>query len=613
MAPARRLPEDSLTRFAKLAIAAAAATFILIMVGGLVRATDSGLGCPDWPLCFGDWVPPAELHAWIEHSHRLVAAVLVGPLVAAVALITVFTARRRDRALLLAAVGAGVLVIIQALLGGQVVIQQLRRELVTAHLGMALTLLALTILIAGRAVHGPMPGRRSALPIGLIGLTTAAVFAQMLLGSWVTGHDAGLAYPDFPLMNGSLLPAVDAPTQAIQLAHRALAMVVAGLVAWTAVAVRRRTRSRLPRMLAGVAVALLVVQVALGAANVWSRLSAAFVVPHLAVGAALFAACFWLLLAALREPAVVPDPARGQPLPAGTAAPTRGDTLRAYVALTKPRIIELLLVTTIPTMVLAEGGVPSPWLMAAVIIGGTLAAGGANAINQYVDRDIDDVMRRTRHRPLPRHAVTPHHALAFGVALSVVSFAWLMLTVNLLSALLAASAIGFYVFVYTLWLKRSTPQNIVIGGAAGCVPVLVAWAAVTGTVGIPALVLFAIVFYWTPPHFWALALRFKGDYAAANVPMMPVVRGDAETARQIVLYTLLLVAVSLLLFPTAGMGLIYLVSAIGLGAAFVWFALRLMRDASDGRAAIRLFRYSISYLTLLFTAVALDSLIRLHP
>jgi heme o synthase len=602
-----------LTRFAKLAIAAAAATFVLIAVGGLVRATDSGLGCPDWPLCFGDWVPPAELHAWIEHSHRLVAAVLVGPLVGAVALITVFTARRRDRALLIAAVGAGVLVIVQALLGGQVVIQQLRRELVTAHLGMALTLLALTILIADRAVHGPMPGRRSALPVGLIGLTTATVFAQMLLGSWVTGHDAGLAYPDFPLMNGSLLPAVDASTQAIQIAHRALAVAVAGLVIWTAAVVRRRTQSWLPRTLAAVAVGLVIVQVALGAANVWSRLSAVFVVPHLAVGAALFATCFWLLLAALRQPAAahVPDP--GARIAAESAAPKGAGPLRSYIALTKPRIIELLLVTTIPTMVLAERGIPSLWLMAAVIIGGALAAGGANAINQYLDRDIDDLMRRTRHRPLPRNAVEPPSALIFGVALSVISFAWLALMVNLLSALLAASAIGFYVFIYTLWLKRSTPQNIVIGGAAGCVPVLVAWAAVTGTVGVPALVLFAIVFYWTPPHFWALALRFKGDYAAANVPMMPVVRGDAETARQIVIYTLLLFAVSLLLLPTAGMGLIYLVAAIALGAAFVWYALRVLRDASDGKAAIGLFRYSISYLTLLFAAVAIDSLIRFSP
>ena len=205
----------------------------------------------------------------------------------------------------------------------------------------------------------------------------------------------------------------------------------------------------------------------------------------------------------------------------------------------------------------------------------------------------------------------PGHALVFGIGLSFVSFAWLIVTVNLLSALLATSAIVFYVFVYTIWLKRSSPQNIVIGGAAGCVPVLVAWAAVTGEVGIPALVLFAIIFYWTPPHFWALALRYKSDYAAANVPMLPVVKGEAETARQIVLYTLLLVAVSLLLFPAGQMGLIYLVSAVVLGAAFVWYAFRVLRDAYDGRAAIGLFRFSIGYLTLLFLAVGADSLFRL--
>lgn len=602
-----------MSRFAKLAIAAAAATYVLIVVGGLVRATDSGLGCPDWPLCFGAWVPPTELHAWIEHSHRLVAALAVGPLVGAVALITVFSSRRRDRPLLVAAVVAGVLVIVQAVLGGQVVIQGLARELVTAHLAMALTVLALTILVADRASNGPLPGRRSALPTWLIGLTGLAIFAQMLLGSWVTGHDAGLAYGDFPLMGGRAIPVIASVEQAINIAHRALAVVVLVLVVWMARAVRHATTRLLPRRLAGAAVVLVLVQLALGAANIWSRLSAVFVVPHLAVGAALFAACAWLLLAALREPL----PARAGAAPPGSGPADRGElgqALRAYVALTKPRIIELLLVTTVPTMVLAQQttqrGLPSPWLMAAVIIGGTMAAGGANAINQYVDRDIDDVMRRTRHRPLPRHAVEPRSALRFGIALSVASFGWLTLTVNVLSALLAASAIAFYVFVYTLWLKRSTPQNIVIGGAAGCVPVLVAWAAVTGSVGIPAIVLFGIVFYWTPPHFWALALRYQSDYAAANVPMMPVVRGEAETARQIVLYTLLLVAVSLLLFPAAGMGLIYLVAALLLGGAFVLYALRLMRNVADGRAAIGLFRFSISYLTLLFAAVAVDSLLR---
>ena len=600
-----------MSRFAKLAIAAAVATYVLIAVGGLVRATDSGLACPDWPGCFAfnDWIPAADAHVWIEHTHRLIAAVAVGPLVGLIGLITVFSHRRRDRVLLAAAVIAGVLVIVQALLGRWVVSEGLPRELVTAHLGMALTVLAMTILIADRAAHGPMPGGRSALPTTLIGVTTVAVFAQMLLGSWVTGHNAGLAYGDFPLAGGRLLPVIGSVEQAVQVAHRGLAVIVLVLVLWMAWAVRRSSAASLPRRLAGAAAALILVQLMLGAANIWSRLSAFFVVPHLAVGAALFAVCVWLLLVALREPASATADARETA--SGSAVEGPGGTLRAYIALTKPRIIELLLVTTVPTMVLAQRGLPSPWLMAAVILGGTMAAGGANAINQFIDRDIDDVMRRTRHRPLPRHAVPPRNALLFGAALSVASFAWLTLTVNLLSAVLAASAIAFYVFVYTLWLKRSTPQNIVIGGAAGCVPVLVAWAAVTGTVGIPALVLFGIVFYWTPPHFWALALRYKGDYAAANVPMMPVVRGDAETARQIVLYTLLLVAVSLLLFPAAEMGLIYLVSALALGGAFVWYALRVLRNVADGRAAISLFRFSITYLTLLFAAVAVDSFIRL--
>ncbi|HEY8921614.1 MAG TPA: heme o synthase [Candidatus Limnocylindria bacterium] len=603
-----------MNRFAKLAVAASIATYVLIVVGGLVRATDSGLGCPDWPACFGKWVPPAELHAWIEHSHRLVAALAVGPLVAAVGLITLFTARRRDRPLLAAALITGILVILQALLGGQVVIQQLRAELVTAHLAMALTVLALTILIADRATSGALPPSAAGLPGRLVAVTGIAVFAQMLLGSWVSGTAAGLAFPDFPLMDGGVWPSTVADGAVVQLAHRALAVVVALLVLWTAGRVRRAVVAPRTRRLAGLVVVLVLVQIALGAANVWSRLSALFVVPHLAVGAALWATIVLLYLAVRRSPA--PEPTR-QMLVEGRAiaAPvlTLGETLRAYLALTKPRIIELLLVTTVPTMVLAQRGIPSIWLMAAVVLGGSLAAGGANTINMYIDRDIDDLMRRTRHRPLPRHAVTPQRALIFGIVLSILSFVWLTLTVNLLSALLAASAIGFYVFVYTMWLKRSTPQNIVIGGAAGCVPVLVAWAAVTGTVQVPALVLFAIVFYWTPPHFWALALRYRGDYEAASVPMLPVVRGEAETARQIVVYTILLVVVSLLLFPAARMGLIYLAAAVVLGVGFVWYALRVQRDTTDGRAAIRLFRFSISYLTLLFAAVAADSLLRLAP
>ena len=294
----------------------------------------------------------------------------------------------------------------------------------------------------------------------------------------------------------------------------------------------------------------------------------------------------------------------------GTAPDRRSAfaVLKAYVALTKPRIIELLLVTTVPTMVIAQRGMPPLGLVLATLLGGSLAAGSANAINNYVDRDIDELMARTSSRPLPRHSVTPTAALRFGIVLGIASFVWLFATVNLLSAVLAVAAIFFYVFVYTLGLKRRSPQNIVIGGAAGCVPVLVGWAAVTGEVGLPALLLFAIVFAWTPPHFWALALKYRDDYARAGVPMMPVVHGVAETARQILLYSVLLVCVTLMFGPVGQMGMLYLVASLLLGGIFITKAVQLLRR-NDERNAMRLFRYSITYLGLLFVAMAIDAVI----
>jgi len=284
------------------------------------------------------------------------------------------------------------------------------------------------------------------------------------------------------------------------------------------------------------------------------------------------------------------------------------DKIKAYIALTKPRIIELLLVTTVPAMIVAARGWPGLTLVALTLVGGTLAAGGANAINCYLDRDIDEIMRRTRRRPLPAHVVAPAHALVFGVALGVASFLLLWLTVNLASAALALGALLFYVFVYTLGLKRNTPQNIVIGGAAGAVPVLVGWAAVTGTVEPPALALFGIIFYWTPPHFWALAMRYEEDYAAAGVPMMPVVYGRAETARHIVLYSLLLFALCLVFFSIGRMGLIYLGSALILNGIFIARALQLLRKP-ETETAWKLFKYSITYLALLFASMAADQLL----
>jgi heme o synthase len=284
-------------------------------------------------------------------------------------------------------------------------------------------------------------------------------------------------------------------------------------------------------------------------------------------------------------------------------------SLLDYVALTKPHVIELLLVTTMPAMVLAKRGVPPVPLMLVTLVGGFLAAGGANAVNCYVDRDIDDIMARTRGRPLPRGAIEPRNALLFGILLGAASFALFATFVNLLSAFLALGAYLFYVFVYTLWLKRSSPSNIVIGGAAGALPPVIGWAAVTNHVTLPAIVLFGIIFIWTPPHFWSLALRYETEYRDAQVPMLPVVRGDAETRRQIVLYAAVLVPFTLLLIPFGGMGLVYAAAAVALGAWFVLQALRLMRDP-DRRPPMRLFAYSISYLALLFGAMVVDQLLR---
>jgi heme o synthase len=278
----------------------------------------------------------------------------------------------------------------------------------------------------------------------------------------------------------------------------------------------------------------------------------------------------------------------------------------AYLMLIKPRIIELLLITTVPAMVLAAGGWPGTGLVAATLLGGVMSAGGANALNNVVDRDIDVHMVRTRNRPLPARTVGPRAALVVGIGLGAAGFAWLWVTTNLLAASLATAALVFYVLVYSLLLKRTTPQNIVIGGAAGAVPALVGWAAVTGSLTLPAWILFAVVFYWTPPHFWALALHFKDDYGRAGVPMMPVVAGESATTRQIALYSVVVVGVSLLLHPGSAVGTVYLVAALALGAVLIGQAASLLWH--PGRA-LAVFRYSNLYLAFLFAAVVVDVLV----
>ncbi|MGZ4795875.1 MAG: heme o synthase [Acidimicrobiia bacterium] len=298
--------------------------------------------------------------------------------------------------------------------------------------------------------------------------------------------------------------------------------------------------------------------------------------------------------------------------PAAPSIPTSrslGSTLRAFFLLTKPRVIELLLVTTVPAMVLAADKLPGLGLIGAVLLGGALSAGGANTINCWIERDRDQVMPRTHSRPLPAGDVSPTAALVFGLVLEAVAFVWLTFTVNLLSAALSVSAMLFYVFVYTIWLKPRSPQNIVIGGAAGAVPALVGWAAVTNSLSASAWVMFAIVFCWTPPHFWALSVRYREDYAKAGIPMLPVVVGTAAAARQILVYAVVTVVVSFALVPVSGLGWIYGAASLLLGVMFVLAAANLLRKPTP-EGALKLFHFSNTYLAALFVAIAADVIVR---
>ena len=293
---------------------------------------------------------------------------------------------------------------------------------------------------------------------------------------------------------------------------------------------------------------------------------------------------------------------------AAAARDVRG-LIGAYVRLTKPRIVGLLVITTLPAMILADGGFPSAWLMLATVLGGSIVAGGANAMNMYFDRDIDEIMLRTRIRPIPSHAFEPERAALFGLLLGGGGYAFMNVFVNPLAAALTLGAFVFYVVVYTLILKRTTSLNIVIGGAAGAMPPMIGWAAVTNTVSVEAILMFAIVTLWTPPHFWALSINYSSDYKRAGIPMLPVVSGIGETKKQILGYTVLLIGSTIALAFMSDLGVIYVASAVVLGAGFLYYTAKLFRSGSV-RDALRVFRYSIAYLALLFGAIAADVLVR---
>jgi protoheme IX farnesyltransferase len=622
-----------LTRYQKLAAATVGATLLLVTIGVVVRATGSGVACPDWPLCYGNVLPPLDdPKAWIEWTHRGVAAI-IGFLILGLAFFAVRDHRDRP-SILWGSLLAVALVGFQAWLGRETVRLGNSGESVTAHLATAMALLGLLVFLLVRSLFpARIGGRGTSQRFTLLAtLSAAAVYVLLLFGSNVTAANAALVFPDWPLMGGTLVPPLTDVT-AVHVLHRWAAIVVGLIVALVAVVAWRAQRDRpvLVR-LAFLAAILFPIQAIIGGAQVLTRLAEWTQTLHVALGALIWAAAAGLAFSSYYTARVgsaviaegggpggrtVERPADDESAPAGSRP--LSDTIRAYVALTKPRIIELLLVTTVPAMVLAARDVPGvrlvdfTGLVVATLLGGTLAAGSANAINCYLDRDIDELMARTRRRPLPARQVEPERAMVFGIAIGVVSLVLMAWLVNLVAAFLTLLAIAFYVVVYTLMLKRTTPQNIVIGGAAGALPPVIGWAAVTGSVGLPALILFALVFYWTPPHFWALSLRIRRDYEAARVPMLPVVRGIAETSRQILLYTVLLVAISLVFFAVGRMGWVYLGAALVLGAIFLRQAVALWRTGSAEEAStageIRRYRYSIRYLTVLFLAVAVDALV----
>lgn len=568
------------------------ASFLVVVWGGIVRVSGSGLGCPDWPLCHGQFLPSLDTATRIEWTHRLLAG--LGAL-SLLALASVTVARHRgDRHVSTLVLIAVPLYLLQAVLGAITVWLELPHTWVTLHLANAELLLA-TLTALAVQVRWPAHRRQEGAWTRLLFGAALGVFALLLSGAYVRGDEATAACAAWPLCSpADPFPVTGAPL--VHMVHRYIAAAV-GLAVLAACAEAWRRRRDIPGLgvLATLTAGLFALQVLIGALNPITRFSPWALGAHPAAASALWCAVVALAVVAWRPP---------------FGART---TIRDVVALTKPAIMSLLLVTALGGMFLAARGVPSAPLVLAVLVGGALASGGASSLNHYFDRDIDQKMKRTASRPLPSHRVSPGLAIGVGVLFNVAAFVLLWLATNPLAAVLALSGTLFYIVIYTLWLKRTTTQNIVIGGAAGAFPPLVGYAAVSGSLDLAAWLLFAIIFFWTPAHFWALALLIRDDYARAGIPMLPVVKGDRATTWWILWYAASLVPLSVLLFVVHAVGVIYLLAALALGVIFVAYAVRLLRgtDATRRALAKSVYLYSLLYLALLFVAIMVDSAVRL--
>jgi len=634
-------------RYAWLSAATAALTFPLIALGAIVRLEGAGLACPDWPLCYGrvtplaDVVspPPDGVKIALEVGHRYLAA-LVGLFVVGLVAGAWTKFRRYSSIRVWSAIALGLL-IPQALLGALTVWMELAPITVSLHLISgnlffgSLLVLTLQAFRASRDERDPVapeadppPGRR--LRIALVA-TLLLAGLQIWLGGWVSSSGASMVCPSFPTCDGTwALPA--GYLEWLQMGHRAVALLLAAAaagVAWLGIRSRRLT-SGLRALVAGLP-ALIVAQILLG----WFNVAHYVPVPTSALHTALAATIFGLLTYLVSRTSL------GRPSRGGTSSADPGDapsdgaesdppdsgfadfggaranaasalrTLADYRALTKPRIVHLLVLTAFCTMLVAADGLPDLRLVVWTVLGTVAICGSAQVVNMVWDRDIDAVMERTADRPIVQGRISSRNALVFSALLGLVGTALLAYGANWLAALMGVIGHVYYSVVYTMWLKRRTPQNIVIGGGAGAFPTLIGWVAVTGSLSVTAGLIFAVVFLWTPPHFWALALYKETDYEEAGVPMMPVTRGPRTTKFQMLLYTSLLIGVTALLGIVGMMGILYFATAILLGAGFAFVCVK-TAFSEGNRWAKRTFAYSIAYLALLFGAMSVDSLEPIH-
>jgi protoheme IX farnesyltransferase len=601
MNPSETLIPGNLRRFRNLALASAIAVFILIVIGGVVRATGTGGACLDWPTCFGSWSPPAAQNALYDYAHRAASLLTLVLLLASAGL--AWRDFRRARLLSGGVFAALGLLLVQISLGALVSLTGSQSGWLSGlHLGLAL-LIEAALLVSSVAAFSAKPAAslKFASPFGRLSLLSLGLlFLLMVSGAVVSASGAAAACQSWPLCDGLQLPASAAAW--ISSLHRlivlaaALGMGAQLLKAW------RTQRSQPAILTATTAAAVLFFAQALLGARLVQGLPPYLLGLHQATATAAWAA---LVIQVVATGLAQRTAQQEEEEAAGIAG--RKGLLKDLLMLTKPIVVLLLLVTTYAGMVIGAQAWPSAALTFWTLLGGFMAAGGSGAINQYIDRKDDSKMQRTQKRPIPAGRLTPAEGLAFGVGMALASFYLVTAFVNFLAALLTLAGIIYYVLLYSIFLKKTTVQNIVIGGGAGAIPPLVGWAAATGSLNVPSLFLFAIVFMWTPPHFWALAIVRRKDYARAGVPMLPVMRGEKETRWQILLYTLELVGLTLLL-PLFGLGgAIYLVGALVLGGWLLSAAWKVYRLGGN-KLAWKMYRYSSMYLAFLFLVLMVDRL-----